>query len=100
MIAVAPLAGTWIETLIPVPFLCIHQSFPLRERGLKLTKKCEEQFEAGSFPLRERGLKHWTRGQKANPFLSFPLRERGLKHIQIDNHKHNKPRRSPCGNVD
>ena len=77
MIAVVPLAGTWIETFDINAKLFNLRSFPLRERGLKLIM---------SFLL-------------TYSIVSFPLRERGLKlHVLI---KHlSKPRRSPCGNVD
>ena len=35
MIAVVPLAGTWIETVLRYNHRTGKQSFPLRERGLK-----------------------------------------------------------------
>ena len=57
MIAVVPLAGTWIETFIAVSVVTVFPSFPLRERGLKLLCMKALLSEPLSFPLRERGLK-------------------------------------------
>ena len=57
MIAVVPLAGTWIETGIYVKARCYLVSFPLRERGLKHERNLESIRCCKSFPLRERGLK-------------------------------------------
>ena len=55
---VVPLAGTWIETAY-IYFHLQYQSasFPLRERGLKLSPAYMSKSCAESFPLRERGLK-------------------------------------------
>ena len=58
MIAVVPLAGTWIETISGADIPKKPRSFPLRERGLKREFIHDYCLHFKSFPLRERGLKH------------------------------------------
>ena len=54
---VVPFAGTWIE-ILPVRIKRGYlESFPSRERGLKLNVPCNAILSALSFPSRERGLK-------------------------------------------
>ena len=80
MIAVVPRAGTWIETLLYLyPGFLFVLSFPVRERGLKLSICREFDVNEESFPVRERGLKHPS--CQPVPYIekSFPVRERGLK---------------------
>ena len=64
---VVPLAGTWIETPKSSVRLFGVMSFPLRERGLKLSfsRSCSNLLS--SFPLRERGLK-----PPGEPFIVYP----------------------------
>ena len=54
-------------------------SFPVRERGLKLSCCLVFQMFCSSFPVRERGLKHPSRQPVPHIEESFPVRERGLK---------------------
>ena len=79
IIAVAPLAGAWIEIVIELLIVLLASaSLPLRERGLKFF----------SVPL-------------INPQVrSLPLRERGLKFMPSTIADEPDGRRSPCGSVD
>ena len=79
MIAVVPLAGTWIETpVIPQEHYNHYSSFPSRERGLKLRNNLEILFFPPSFPSRERGLKPDLIGNINNGTKSLPAWERVL----------------------
>ena len=76
-IAVAPLAGAWIEIFSLSHNSGAVSSLPLRERGLKLDGTIkDEQY-----------------------FMSLPLRERGLKLLLMELITILQ-RRSPCGSVD
>ena len=58
----------------------LAESFPSRERGLKLVLSGLRFGEfAASFPSRERGLKLGNDNYYAVQIESFPSRERGLK---------------------
>ena len=57
--SVVPHAGTWIEINDEdLEWNRAIESFPTRERGLKLSNSTSRQILELSFPTRERGLKY------------------------------------------
>ena len=77
---VAPLAGAWIEIIQNcLTVLNEKPSLPLRERGLKSAGKKLKNTPTKSLPLRERGLKSPNQYHTWGEVQSLPLRERGLK---------------------
>ena len=51
MIAVVPLVGTWIETFPTLPVRDLSASFPLWERGLKLSTPSIRHGDSSVVPL-------------------------------------------------
>ena len=87
-VPVAPLAGAWVEMNAQATLERLYESLPLRERGLKYENLQRMGiWEVSSLPLRERGLKLST-AQFINllVYQSLPLRERGLKSLCYEHH--------------
>ncbi len=55
---VAPFAGAWIEIMFDYDKMCLGESLPSRERGLKYYFTLDGGNLTPSLPSRERGLKY------------------------------------------
>ena len=101
MMAVAPLAGAWIEIRIWNALVLYCGSLPSRERGLKFCRLCQFYFSIYVAPLAgawiEIGSGH---AFSATAITSLPSRERGLKSVMGAFGPVQVKSRSPRGSVD
>ena len=98
MVAVAPLAGAWIETFIFPSLYRFLVSRPLRARGLKLLACCLWQLQHWSRPLRARGLKPASINTAIAAIVA-PLAGAWIETLP-NSSLITLSRRAPCGRVD
>ena len=82
MIAVVPLAGTWIEIASAGNDLGEIIVVPLAGTWIEIRMARTRHKKKESFPSRERGLKWSLQNPVMIGYMSFPSRERGLKFLQ------------------